>query len=181
MFTTHCLCLLCKTGSSPTNTRCTQWTEEYGCTAGREQENEGEEIVIEICNSSKLTVLCWLIWRNKWYAIFKRPSALSFVHPAGGGIIGGYSGPAAERSSLLYYFVKRKRYISSRPPFKNILELFGALFNKTRLRRSWQGGMWEARADLRGLSHPPHYPRGHFSSDHGLRRGPRPPSSDREA
>jgi hypothetical protein len=37
--------------------------------------------------------------------------------------------------------VKRKRYISSRPPLKNILELFGALFNKTRLRRSWQGGM----------------------------------------
>jgi hypothetical protein len=41
-------------------------------------------------------------------------------------IIGGCSGPAAERSSLLYDFIKRKRYISSRPLFKNILELFGA-------------------------------------------------------
>ncbi len=93
---------------------------------------------------------------------------------------GGCSGPAAERSSLLYDFIKRKHYISSWPPLKNILELFGALFNKTRLRRSWQGGMWEARADLRGLSlH--HTSLEDFSSDHGLRRRPRPPSSDREA
>jgi hypothetical protein len=29
---------------------------------------------------------------------------------------GGCSGTAAERSSLLYGFIKRKRYISSRPP-----------------------------------------------------------------
>jgi hypothetical protein len=64
---------------------------------------------------------------------------------------GGCSRLAAERSSLLNEFVKRKRYISSRPPFKNILELFGAFFNKTRLRRSWKEGMREDRADLRGL------------------------------
>jgi chromate transport protein ChrA len=34
---------------------------------------------------------------------------------------GAAGGPAAERPSLLNEFVKRKRYISSRPPFKNIL------------------------------------------------------------
>jgi hypothetical protein len=93
---------------------------------------------------------------------------------------GGCSGPAAERSSLLYDFIKRKRYISYRPPFKNILELFGTSFNKTRLRRSWQGGLWEAQADLRGLSlH--HTSLEDFSFGHGHRRMPRPPSSDREA
>ncbi len=54
--------------------------------------------------------------------------------------VGGCSGPAAERSSLLYDSIKRKRYLSSRPSLKNILELFGASFNKNRLRRSWQGG-----------------------------------------
>ncbi len=39
------------------------------------------------------------------------PAAVSYTPP------GGCSGPAAERSSLLYNLVKRKRYISSRPPF----------------------------------------------------------------
>ncbi len=58
---------------------------------------------------------------------------------------GGCSGPVSERSPLLYDIIKRKRYISSRPPIKNILELFGASFNKTRLRRSWQGSVRETR------------------------------------
>jgi hypothetical protein len=44
-----------------------------------------------------------------------------------------------ERSSLLYGLLSKNAIQSSRPPSKNILELFGASFNKTKLRRSSRG------------------------------------------
>jgi hypothetical protein len=54
--------------------------------------------------------------------------------------IGGCSGPAAERSALLYDFIKRKRYISSQPPFKNILELFARSLTKPDSAGAGKGG-----------------------------------------
>jgi hypothetical protein len=70
---------------------------------------------------------------------------------------GGYGGPAAERSSLLYYFIKRKRYISSRPPF---LKYFRIVWRTHPLikpdsagagkRRTWEAGPTSA------ASHTPH-------------------------
>ncbi len=66
----------------------------------------------------------------------EREKGVGAERERGGGVVEGCSRPVSERSSLLYNFVKRKCYISSRPPFKNILELFGASFNKTRFRRS---------------------------------------------
>jgi hypothetical protein len=86
-----------------------------------------------------------------------------------------------ERLSLLYDFIERKRYISSRPPSKNIFELFGALFNKTRLRLELGRPVSEVPGPARRpTAGPPSY-LPNSSTAHGHVWRPRPSLCAREA
>jgi hypothetical protein len=58
-----------------------------------------------------------------------------------------------ERSSLLYYFIKRKRHKNLSAIILNILELFEALFKEIRLRRELGGGCEKYPALSGGLFH----------------------------
>jgi hypothetical protein len=101
VFTSHCLCLLWKTGSTSTNTSRTRSTEEYSCTTGQSKETgnfedffHGFNVVILVFKM--MNIICYVVWASMAGQLrtpfLKRPSALSFVYPAGGGLLEGAAG-----------------------------------------------------------------------------------------